>query len=67
MEKIQAKKKNSYLILFPWNLFIPRKSIAPFFTSSSCIKNGRNSVRIEVLSKHNQVKSLFEGAEKFLT
>lgn len=46
------EQKNSYLIFFPW------KSIASFFTSSCVtIKVWTKLTRIEILSKHNKVKS----------
>lgn len=46
------EQKNSYLIFFPW------KSIASFFTSSCVtIKVWTKLTRIEILSKHNEVKS----------
>lgn len=46
------EQKNSYLIFFPW------KSIASFFTSSCVtIKVWTKLTRIQILSKHNKVKS----------
>lgn len=46
------EQKNSYLIFFPW------KSIASFFTFSCVtIKVWTKLTRIEILSKHNEVKS----------